>query len=185
MKIERSKLLTLSYVEEGLISSENVGEGRMIPALVLDVGDNSDIKDLIKSHLSIDSGDASMCWIQDFYDRRFFILRIKFLKPMQIIFGIRFNIATDYSLIDGIIQSKGLYIKTGQKGDKISKSLDSDMILIEVPDTGVKRIWDEMLLNTLIKDFKKRKYSRKESKDMALNHISKMREMWKVRRLKE
>ncbi len=181
MKIEKSKLRTFSFAEEGLLSSHNIGEGRLIPVLVLDVGENQDINDLIQMHDSIIAGDAAITWIQDFYNRKDFILRIKFIKPMEISFGIRFKISEDYSIIDGIIQSKGVFIQTGKKGDKVSKSLDKSKILIEVPETGIKSIWSQMLNKALISKYKKMGFSRTESKEITQDHILKMRELWKIR----
>jgi hypothetical protein len=184
MKIENSKLRTFSYAEEGLLSSHKIGEGRLIPVLVLDVEENQDIIDLIKMHDSITAGDATITWVQDLHNRKDFILRIKFTKPMQISFGIRLNISEDYTLIDGIIQSKGVFIQTGKKGDKVSKSLNENKILIEVPDTGIKSIWFQMLNKTLISNYKKMGFPRKEAKDIAQDHIIKMRELWKIRQNK-
>jgi hypothetical protein len=182
MKIERKGLRIFSYAEEGLISSSNVGEGRMIPTIVLDVEDNQDIIDLLKMHNSIPSGDATMNWIQDFFNRKDFIFKLIFVKPMQIEFGIRFNIAKDFALIDGIIQSKGLYLQTGKKGDKISKKITDDRILIEVPDLGVKDGWNKLFLKALIDKYRKKGFSKKESKEASMQHMTRIRELWKIRR---
>jgi hypothetical protein len=183
-RIENSVLRTFSYAEEGLISSEFVGEGRLIPVLVLDVGSNQDIIDLIEMHSSITSGDVTIVWIQDLYNRKDFILRIMFSKPMQISFGVRFKISEDFALIDGIIQSKGVYLQTGKKGDKVSKKLNDNKILVEVPDTGIKSIWTQMLNKTLISKYRKMGFNRKEAKEVTQDHIAKMRELWKIRKNK-
>jgi len=183
-KIENSKFKTFSYVEEGLLSSHKIGEGRLIPVLVLDVEENQDIIDLIKMHDSITAGDATITWVQDLYNRKDFILRIKFTKPMQITFGVRFKISEDYTLIDGIIQSKGVFIQPGKKGDKVSRSMDKKKILIEIPDTGIKSLWNQMLNKTLISKYKKLGYPRKDAKGITQEHIVKMRELWKIRQNK-
>jgi len=62
MKISREKFIIYSIVEEGLMSSESIGEGRMIPALVIDINGNKNIEDLIKIHKSITTGDVIMTW---------------------------------------------------------------------------------------------------------------------------
>lgn len=182
MKLLRQNLRTFSYAEEGLLSADDVGEGRMIPVIVLDVEDNQDIIDLIKSHYSIVSGDVTMTWIQDFFNRKDLIFKMSFSKPMQIEFGIRFNIAKDLTLIDAIIQSKGLYLQTGKKGDKVSKKLKDDKILVEVPDLGIKEFWNKLMQKTLIEKYRKKGFSKKESKEVAIQHINSIRELWKIRR---
>lgn len=182
MKIERIKIRTFSFVEEGLISHENVGEGRMIPALVLDVADNQDIVDLLKVHKSITAGDVVMNWTMDFFNREDLIFRMTFSQPMKIDFGIRLNIAKDFILIDGIIQSKGLYLRTGKKGDKVSQQ-SNDTILVEVPDMGMKAIWNHMIQKALTKEYKSKGYSKSEAKEIAKEHIESIREFWKIRRI--
>lgn len=183
MRIETVKIRKFSFVEEGLRSHEGIAEGRMIPALVLDVEENQDIIDLFKVHESIVAGDVVMNWVQDFFNRKELIFKMTFSRPMKIEFGIRFLIEEDFPLIDGIIQSKGLYLRSGKKGEKISQ-VETDTILVEVPDMKMKVIWNEMLTKTLTKKYKSKGYTKTESKDIAKKHIESMREVWKIRRIK-
>ena len=182
MKVTKETFALYSIAEEGLMSSENVGEGRMIPVLVIDIKDNKAIEDLLKIHKDITAGDVTMTWSQKFYDRSYFILKMEFTKPMEIVFGIQFKIEKEYSLVDGIMQSKGFYLQTGVKGDKISKKMEDPKILIEVPDMGVKDIWNKILLDTLKKKYKKQGYKRREATSISKQHISEMRKFWKMRR---
>lgn len=181
MRIERTKIRTFSIVEEGLRSHESIGEGRMIPALVLDVEDNQDIIDLFKVHESITAGDVVMNWTQDFFNREDLIFKMTFSKPMNIEFGIRFNIEKDFILIDGIIQSKGLYLRSGKKGEKVSQ-VTENTILVEVPDMRMKSIWNEMIQKTLTKSYKSKGFPKSEAKIIAKQHIDSIREFWKIRR---
>lgn len=182
MKVSKDKFTIYSIAEEGLLSSESIGEGRLLPALVIDVNSNKNIEDLIKIHKTITAGDVIMTWNLDFYNRNLFILKMQFTKPMEIVFGIDFKIDTDYSLIDGIIESKGFYLQTGVKGDKVSKKTNDPKILVEVPDMGVKELWNRLLLKTVKKNFRKKGYAKKESIKSAKEHIQEMRKIWKMRR---
>lgn len=182
MKLKREEITLFTIAEEGLISTDNVGEGRMIPVLVLDTNKDNDFEDLLKLHLNITAGDTILHWQQKFFDRNIFILKIEFIKPMKITFGIEFNIDRDYSLIDGIIESKGVYLQTGVKGDKVSKKMDDPRILVEVPNMGVKEIWDEILLNSIKKKYMKKGYKKREAITISRQHISEMRKFWKMRR---
>lgn len=175
-------LKTFTFAEEGLISDDGLGEGRMIPALVLEVGKNKDIVELIQLHKSIPNAEADITWVLDPFHRKNFILRLSFQKPIQIQFGIRFDIDKDAVLIDGIIQSKGLCLMTGKKGDKVSKKMKYGSLLIEVPDTGVKGRWDKMHLTSVVKRFRKKGLTKNEAKDAAKEHISSIKELWKLRR---
>ncbi len=182
MKVQRVNLPIYRIAEEGLMSSESVGEGRLIPALVIDINGNQEIEELIRIHESITAGDVTMSWGQDFFHRNELVFKMIFTKPMEIEFGILFNIKTDYSLIDGMIESKGVYIQTGKKGDKISKTQEVPKILIEVPDMGIKTKWNEILLTTVKKQFRKQGANKRESIKMAKDHITEMRKFWKMRR---
>ncbi len=182
MKIQKETLSLYSISEEGLISSDNVGEGRLIPVLVIDVLGDKDIEDLIKLHESITSGDVAMTWSQDFFNRDYFILKMEFIKPMELVFGIKFRIETEFPLIDGIIESKGYYLQTGTKGDKILKKIGDSKILIEVPDMGVKKIWNKILARTIEKKYRKKGFSKKESINITKQQIIEMRKFWKMRR---
>ena len=182
MRVSRERLALYSIAEEGLLSTDSIGEGRMIPVLVLDIDGNKDIEDLIKVHDNITSGDATITWIHDFYNRNFFILKMEFSKPMEIKFGIKFKIDKEYSLIDGILESKGVYLQTGVKGDKISKKMEDPKILVEVPDMGIKVIWNKILLNTMKKKYMKQGYRKREAISISKQHISEMRKFWKMRR---
>ena len=172
---------TFHLVEEGLISQENIGEGRMLPALVVDFGANQDIIDLIKVHTSIIAGDASTVWVMDFFNRKELILKISFSNPMVVEFGIRFNIEKECLLIDGILQSQGLLLRSGKKGEKISE-IQTDTILIEVPETGMKSEWDDLFFKIITKKCRKKGIPKKESKTIAFDQIKSIREIWKFRR---
>jgi hypothetical protein len=182
MKLKKQKLRTFSYAEEGVLSSEGVGEGRIIPVIVLNVEENRDIVDLIKSHYSVPSGDVTMTWVQDLFNRKELILKMSFSRPMQIEFGIRFDLTKDLTLIDGIVQSKGLYLQTGKKGDKVSHKLNDEKILVEVPDLGIRDFWNSLMQKRLIEKYRKKGFSKKESTKVAIQHINSIRELWKIRR---
>ncbi|WP_321423976.1 hypothetical protein [uncultured Bacteroides sp.] len=181
IKIERIKIRTFSIVEKGMISHENIGEGRLIPALVLDVEGNQDIIDLFKAHDSINAGDVVMNWTQDFFKREDLIFKMTFSKPMNIEFGIRINIEQNYIFIDGIIQSKGLYLRAGKMGEKVSQ-VTEDTILVEVPDMNMKAIWNEMIQKKVAKSYRSNGYSKSEARINAKQHIQSLREIWKIRR---
>jgi hypothetical protein len=182
MKLQRVNLTTFSIVEDGLMSSESLAEGRFIPVIVIDVQGNKEIEELIKLHNNIVSGDVTMTWAKDFYSRKKIIFRLAFHKPMEVVFGIEFKLDSDYSIIDGMIESKGLALQTGKKGEKVSSKLEDPKILIEVPEMGFKEKWNEMLLSTVRKNIRKKGASKRESLVLAKNHIVEMRKFWKMRR---
>jgi len=54
--------------------------------------------------------------------------------------------------------------------------------LIEAPDLGIKGLWDKLIQKTIIEKYRKKGFSKKESKEVAIQHIRSIREVWKNRR---
>jgi hypothetical protein len=99
---------------------------------------------------------------------------------MEIEFGIEFILDKHYSLVDGILQSRSFYLQSGKIGDKVSQ-FKNDYILVEVPNTGVDKKWNELILNTLKKKYRRIGASKKEILLLAREQIKKMREVWNTR----
>lgn len=57
--------------------------------------------------------------------------------------NIVFSLKDHYNIIDAIIQSKGLLISYGSKGDKVSMA--KKRISLEIPITGIERKWEKTL----------------------------------------
>jgi hypothetical protein len=183
MQLKTTKYPFFEVVGDGGISSDNLGEGRFIPSVIIDIEEHSSIADLIKMHSSTPPGDAVFQWSRDFsiFKPQKLHLNIDFVKPMQLSFGIVFDLPKQFAIIDGIIQSKGLYLQTGKEGDKISE-FKTESILFEVPETGFEREWDKILLETVKTKYKKLGATKNEVKVLSQKHIKSMREMWNIRR---
>ena len=182
MKLGKLNFPIYSIVENGVISSKDIGEGRLIPALVIDVRSDKEIEDLIIVHKDITSGDAKFTWVRSLSNLKYFILKMEFLKPMNISFGIMFIIDSEYSLIDGILESKGFYLQTGKIGDKIVNKNQDPKILVEVPNCNFETSWNKILYKTIRRNLRKKGISKSDSLPIAKDIIKEMRSLWKMRR---
>ena len=106
---------------------------------------------------------------------------MEFLKPMQVSFGIEFDIKSQYSLVDGILQQRGVILVSGKNGDKIS-GLINESIIVEVPHLDFDQPWNKILQDTLNDKYRKMGASRKDAKRFIQEHIKSMREFWNIRR---
>lgn len=183
-----NKILKVDYpfykiVEDGGMSAMTIGEGRFIPALIIDVEDDIEVLELIQLHESLPPGDVKFQWSlpRTLFSPKSIFLNIEFSKPMQINFGIEFQLSNQNGLVDGIIQSRAFYLMTGKKGDKVSQKIE-ESIIIEVPNMDFDKKWAEMLNNTLKKKYRNIGASKKDAQKMATNHIKSMREIWNIRR---
>lgn len=183
MQLKTPKYPFFEVVGDGGISNETLGEGRFIPSIIIDIREQNSISDLIKMHSSTPPGDAIFQWSREFsiFKAKKLYLNVEFAKPMQLSFGISFDLLKQFAIIDGIIQSKGLYLQTGKAGDKISE-FKTESILLEVPETGFESQWEEILLDTVKTRYKKLGATKNEIKILSQKHIKSMREMWNIRR---
>jgi hypothetical protein len=129
--------------------ARSVGEGRFLPALIIDVEDNVGVAELIKLHEGIPPSDTELQWSlpDTFFSTKTVFLNLNFLKPMKVQFGIEFQLGDQYSLVDGIIQSRGFYLMTGKAGNTVSQLINEGS-LVEVQNMEFDRKWNEMLVNT-------------------------------------
>lgn len=171
-----------NLLEDGLYSSEGYGEGRLIPVVVIDFSQHKVILELIDHHNSIDNGDVTLRWITNILDKKSLILKVNFSKPITIEFGINFNTLQSFNIIDAIIQSRGLIIQNGKKGDKPSRNFKHTSLMIEVPNLGFDNIWEKKFHANLESYFrKKRGLSKKEAIMYTKEHIKQIRELLKIR----
>jgi hypothetical protein len=184
MKLKTINHNTYFVQENGLISTPTLGEGRMIPALVVSKENDKSLKELINIHLDTPPGDVIVQWSSPFaqyFKPKIWHLHIAFSQPMDYKFEIEFNLENDYSLIDAIHISRALYLSYGEKGEKVSQKKDG-MILVEIPDTHTDILWNKTLNDILKRKFKKIGIPKKEMKKEIRNHISDMRKLLLLRK---
>jgi hypothetical protein len=166
MKIITTEYPIYNIQENGLISNPSWGEGRLIPAVVLNGVKGIELQEFLKIHTaSNEPGDATTQWaspLTEFFNPKTWLLSVKFTKPQQFTFYIEFILDQHPSLIDAIFQSRGLYITYGFPGDKISKRNTQDIVLMEVPDLDQDYKWNITLRKILKERYKKLKISKKE-----------------------
>lgn len=83
--------------------------------------------------------------------------------------NIVFSLKDHYNIIDAIIQSKGLLISYGSKGDKVSMA--KKRISLEIPITGIERKWEKILQKIIRKTYKKHKVPKSDLKKCVEEHI--------------
>ncbi|SEK24985.1 hypothetical protein [Parapedobacter koreensis] len=170
-------------VAQGAFSSVGIGEGRVIPALIIDVEDDENIPELMRLHNELPPGDAKTQWSlpKTFFAPKHIYLIVEFLQPMEIGFVIEFHLSSQYSLVDGIIRSKAFCLMTGKSTDKVSQRI-KDGIVIEVPNSEFEKKWNKLLIDVLKKEFRTMGAPKKEVQNLIPEHIKSMREVWNFRR---
>ncbi len=85
-----------------------------------------------------------------------------------------FSLKDHYNLIDAILQSKGLLISYGSKGDKVSSI--NKRISLEIPMTGIAAKWENLLKKIIREKYKKHRIPKSELNKCIIEHIKAMRE---------
>lgn len=152
-------------INDAAVATVGVGESRLIPLVIIDSAERPDIEELVRVHEHLPPGDVSVQWghLKKGSDRIALILR--FTRPTELLLVLEFDIVRQGILVDQALSSRALYLQPGRDGDRLSNTLDAKKILIEVPNTGFQKTWDEILFKHMVKDFRRRGLSKHEAKE--------------------
>ncbi|MBY6191908.1 hypothetical protein KUV22_15880 [Microbulbifer agarilyticus] len=172
---------TTPIVDDGVIISPEFGNGRPIPAIIIDSSERPDIAEYIDAHENQPPGDVNIQWGTALTSKKIVTLILKSQRPANIEFAISFNAEKHYSLVDGILCANGFHLQAGKVGDKVSTLWNQGKILIEVGPTGFELKWEKILRKTIRKKLRKGGVERKNITSTSEGYIKSMREFWNRR----
>lgn len=175
------KFHPVEIVGEGLVAATGRGEGRFIPALILDVSHRPDIGELLRVHQHCLSGDAASVWARMPFSKADLALKLRFIKPMECEFVISFMPSRDALLIDAILHAQGFYFQAGRHGDKISAITEKIKILVEVPRSSFSATWEKRMPKLIAERFRAQGFRRQEARNAARELIASTRERLDMR----
>lgn len=161
-------------VADGAIATVVLGEGRLIPLLILDTSKRPDIEDMVKAHGYLPSGDVKSLWGRIPKSESPVSLILQFQRPSEVLIILEFNVTNQGLLIEQILKAKALYLQPGRPGDRPSITMDKPKITVEVPDLGFQEEWKKIWHKTVVKMFKKKGLRRREANLAADTVINKM-----------
>lgn len=182
MRIQTIKLSTpLKVLGDGAIAMPDIGDGRLIPVIIIDCDTRRDLYDLVMAHEESLPGDVSVTWFKKIFSKKSIYLLLRFIKPVETECVIEFDIGKYGGVVDLIINARAFYFQPKDSGLKVSTSLDKPKIIIEVPSETKLDDWDSMLTKHLVKKFLKQGASKKEAIAASKVHI----ENWRRTALRE
>lgn len=131
-------------MNDGLIASKKLGDGRFIPMLQIDCSQNRPLFNLINLQAENQPGDVKSVWAKNRSIKSQFLLALEFIRPIEAITIIPFDINKHESLIDSIMISHGLYIQPAELADGVSEGLNKPKVLVEIPDSVVIPNWEKI-----------------------------------------
>lgn len=168
----------LNLVADGALANKKTADGRLIPVIILDTSLNKALSNLVTLHKTLPMGDATSIWCVKKFSKKEVTLLLKFTKPVELHVAIKFDACKHYTVIDGIIHSRGVYIQPGKPGDKLSDNINAPKILVEIPARTTFPDWENILFKYVNKRLKKGGVGRKDIKAATLEFISTSRDVW-------
>lgn len=144
----------VDVVNDALIYQKNMCDGKAIPHIIIDTENYPEITKAIELHKEVQEGSITFTWGIT-TDKKYVLLMLNSISPVEISYVIRFNIYEQYSIIDKILLSQLLYIQAGKKGDRLLNTPNRPKLLLEISHTGFENEWKTISRKIQEKRFKK------------------------------
>jgi hypothetical protein len=174
----KSEEKPVPIITDGVIANRDLADGRMIPLLIIDTSQRHDIEDMVLAHYHFNGGDAESAWsIPSKRKTDKISLILNFHKPSHCIIVLGFDIERQGGVVDQIMEVQGVYLQPGESGDRLSRTLEHNRILVEVPSKHLKKEWNNIFSKALIRKFKREGLSRSEAKKASDTFIKEWRKI--------
>lgn len=164
-------------VGDGAIAHPDIGEGRLIPVLIVDCENHPALLDLILIHADTPPGDVVVRWGRRIFDKKNVYLTLDFARPVLTSASLCFNVAKQGGLVDWIINARGVYLQPSASGTKVSEGIDQPKIVVEIPPETTLPRWESIYRNSVIRTYRKGGCTRAEAKEATAQHLARLREL--------
>ncbi len=170
----------IRVVADAAIATGSVGEGRLIPLLVLDTSQRPDVDELVRIHGRSAPGDAVSTWVRMSGAESRVGLWLSFSRPAELNMVIDFVLRTHGGLVDQILRTHGFYLQPGGPDSTPDLLGTRPTILVEVAaDFGSD--WDRILRRSLQRDYRQQGLSRAEAEQAASCLVTEWRRVFEMR----
>ena len=177
---KREKKL-IPIVGDAAIASEKIGDGRLVPLIIIDTSDRPELSELIRVHQHLPPGDVEVQWGQVQGATGRVVLVLSFRKPVETVAILDFDIIKQGILVDQILTARFFYLQSGQPGDRFITNPTAPRIFVEVPDTHFREHWDKLFHKQITKYMRTKGFARKQAKQAAIQAIKQMRDFGRFR----
>ena len=177
----RAETTPVPLVSSAAIATVNAADGRLVPLVIIDCSSRPDIDLFIRAHEYTEPGDAESIWFKPSEKDDILDLLLRFTKPSRCSVLLEFDILKYGGLIDSIVISQCLYLQCGKEGDTFASTFNRERIIVEIPSKSFRTDWDKALARVLEKDFRNRKFSKRDAKKNAEEVIRKWRVIANIR----
>ncbi len=164
----------VQVVGNAAMATGAIAGGQLVPLLIVDVADRPELQELFRLHDHLREGEADTVWGSRSSRASTVILVITFRKPIEVEMAIEIVPEVHGGLVDGILQSRAVYLQSGQAGDRLINAPDAKRILVSVTTTGFGDMWVENRDSALMREFR----SKGLSKSQARVAVQEMNNRW-------
>lgn len=177
--LDRNKFV--SIVGDGAISTGHVGEGRMIPLVIVDATTRPDLIEVVRLNKQGLQGDVRLNWatLNDAFDE--IGLVCSFVRPVEAKCVIVFNVDRHGILIEQALAHKGLYLQPGMPGDRLKNTWGNPRIIVEIPNMAFRQAWDKIYYRSVVRQLRAKGLDRSEAKRGATSVIKQLRDLGNFR----
>jgi hypothetical protein len=168
-------------IADAALATGGVGDGRLIPLVILDTGERPDLEEFIRVHQYFPPGDVDSQWGKLRHSTGTVALILSFKRPAELVAILEFDIVKQGCLVEQILIANGLYLQAGREGDRLLKNPDAPKVLLEIPDTGYRQYSDHTFHQHIMKHMRKRGLSRRQAREAASQSIMMWREFGQFR----
>jgi hypothetical protein len=169
-------------VADAIASTRGRQGGRMLPVLLLDTSQRPDLAEYIRVHRSFEPGDVNTQWGQVAGHEGTVALFLTFIRTMELFVVLEFETARQGILVEQTLRGRGLYLAQAEsEDDRLMMNPDRLTVIVEVPDTGFDKTWNDLFHKYLAWDFREKEMSRSESRRAARSAIEELRKFGSLR----
>ncbi len=167
----------LPIISDSAVAQHGLGEGRLIPLVIIDTSSRADIDDLVRLHDAVGLGDVTTYWASFKRKRDRLDLILRFHRPGKCVAILEFDVANQYAIVDMIVRSQSLYLQPGRPGDRLRYSIDKPKILVEIPSRDFASEWDGILHRVVAHQLRKRGLTRQQARASSEQVIHNWRQL--------
>jgi hypothetical protein len=169
-------------INDAAIATPSIGEGRLIPLVIIDTAERPDIVEYVRVHQHLPPGDLTMQWgrLKTSPESKL-ALFLQLLRPAELLVILEFDTPRHGGLVDQILAARALYLQPGRDGDWLANTFDAPRVLLDILEVGFDEIWAVMRHKHLVGEFRRRGLSRSDAKRAAKDFAQEWSKFGRVR----
>ncbi len=168
----------LRIVADGAIAHPGIGEGRLIPLVIVDTSARPDLEEYIRVHQFVSAGDVKCQWGQMIGHEDTVALILSFSRPSELVAIVEFDLQKNHGvLVEQVLSAKALYIQAGREGDRLKHDVNLPKVILEVPELGFRSSWDKIHSTYATAQMRARGLNRADAKRAAKQKIEELRKL--------